>query len=278
LLLLYIKDILGICGKRLGQLAGLLDQVVTFTLHFIYHCISMKKFFLLASLAVSTQAAQAQTTESTPSRGIAAGTVSLGGNIGYSKTTDKTTNPANNVITTIERTSSQFSFSPAVGFFVADNLALGLNIGYTSVRRPYTNRTPGPNGNRPELDPTTTLRFGPYVQYYRMVTEQFGVVGTLSGGYQNRRAFEYANSSTNAIAEFKSSGFYAALTPGVIFFPIPKFGISASIGSLGYERLNNDYPTNSGTTPNGFESTSSSFGADFGIRQLMFGGTLFLGR
>lgn len=231
----------------------------------------MKKFILLALVAVSAQTAHAQS--------IAAGTISLGGSIGYSSSTGKGSQTAGGTTFSTETKTSQFSFTPAVGYFVADNLAIGLELGYTAYRRPYDTRTPAPATVRAELDPTTTLRVGPYVQYYKMVSEQFGVLGTLGGGYQSTREFDYTSNSGSAlIAEQKASGYYAALTPGIIFFPIPKFGISASIGSLGYNRLNYDYPTNSGNKPDGYESKSSDFGARFGVSQLQFGGTLYLGR
>ena len=231
----------------------------------------MKKFILPALMAVSVQSIQAQS--------IAAGTVSLGGSIGYSRTTDKESSKVGTITTSSETKRSEFRFSPAVGYFVADNLAIGLEFGYAAYRQPYSSFTPAPAGVRAELDPTTTLRVGPYVQYYKMLSEQFGVLGTLGGGYQSFRGFDYSRGGGNPlVVEQKASGLYAALTPGVIFFPVPKFGISASVGSLGYSRLNYDYPTNSGNKPDGYEESSSSVGASFGLAQLQFGGTFYLGR
>ena len=229
----------------------------------------MKKYFLLGLLATSTEALHAQS--------IAAGTISLGGNIGYSQHTEKTGRSRNGNSSSEEFKRSQFDFSPSVGYFFADNLAIGLSVGYTSARRPYETITPTPSIVINELDPTTTVRVGPYVQYYKMLSEQFGVLGTLSGGYQNRRSYDYSRNRRD-ISETKGSGFYAAITPGIIFFPIPKFGISASIGSLGYEQMNFDYPTNEGTAPDEYENKSSDFGAYFGLNQLQFGGTYFFGR
>jgi outer membrane protein W len=225
----------------------------------------MKKVFLFALLAASTQVSHAQS--------IAAGTLSLGGSIGYSKSTDKLTNSS--ASGTAETTTSQFSFTPTVGYFVADNLEVGLSLGYTAYRRPY-----GSNSSstvvRAELDPTTTLRLGAFGRYYKMFTEQFGVTGALGAGYQSTKHSEYSGVN---IQDYKASGFYADITPAIVFFPIPKLGISASIGSLGYSQFNNDYPTGPNTAaPSGFESKSSTFGANFGLSQLQFGGTYYFGR
>jgi hypothetical protein len=232
----------------------------------------MKKIFLLAFLAASTSAVRAQS--------IAAGTISLGGSIGYSRSTDKEGATLGNTNYTSETTSSRFSFSPAAGYFIADNLALGLNLGYNAVREGYTTITPTPALVRAELDPQTTLQVGPYVQYYKMISEQFGVLGTLGGGYQRLRSQSYSGSGNNlVVVDNKASGYYANLTPGVIFFPVPKFGISASIGSLSYDRLNFDFPESRGNTaPDDYENTTSNFGAGFGLDQLQFGGTYYFGR
>ena len=63
---------------------------------------------------------------------------------------------------------------------------------------------------------------------------------------------------------------YAALTPGIIYFPIPKLGISATVGSVGYSRLKE--------TPTASEPVTTTFDASFGLSQLQFGGTWYFGR
>ena len=232
----------------------------------------MKQFFLLAALALGAAEARAQS--------IAAGTVSLGGGIGYSSYTNKSSSQGfNGTPFSAETKGSQFSFSPSVGYFVADNLAIGLSLGYSSSRNGYTTYTPSSNFVPKELDPRTRLQVGPYVQYYKMLTEQFGVLGTLGAGYQNLRYQTYSGNNNPVIVDYKASGYYASLTPGIVFFPIPKLGLTASIGSLGYSRFNNEYPERTGTTaPQNYESTSSDFGASFGLNQLQFGGTYYIGR
>ena len=226
----------------------------------------MKKLILLALLASSTAAVQAQS--------IAAGTISLGGSIGYNQNTAKSEfKSSNGDVFTFETTVSQFQFSPSAGYFLADNLALGLNLGYTAARTKQTFAGPRTTSPNP-LDASTTLRVGPYVQYYKMLSEQFGVLGTLGAGYQSSFMPFYGNSNSNTVVESKAKGFYASLTPGVIFFPVPKFGISASIGGLDYDRVGVERSDDA----NGRTQSVSAFGAGFGLSQLLFGGTLFLGR
>ena len=226
----------------------------------------MRKPFILLSLFCGTTAlAQAQSA-------IPAGTISLGGSIGYSSHTDKFEDQVAGNTYTSELTNSQFRFSPSVGYFIADNLALGLSLGYTAASSKTTNTGPGSTSPN-SLDAQTTLRVGPYAQYYKMLSDQFGVLGTLGVGYQSSFTPNRAGSSNNVI-ETKASGFYSALTPGVVFFPVPKFGISASIGFLGYDRVSVKRSNDS----DGESQTSSNFGASFGFDQLMFGGTYYFGR
>lgn len=211
---------------------------------------------------------------------IPAGTVSLGGNIGYSRTsgTESSTSSTGTKYTS-ETSTSQFSLAPSVGYFVADNLAIGLTLSYQAYNKYYTTYTPAPPTVRAQRDPSTMFRIGAYAQYYKMLSEQFGFVGTLGAGYQTQRDYTYTgNSSNSLISEAKASGYYAGLTPGIVFFPIPKLGLTASIGSLSLDHLNYDYPTNQGTTPNGYEDSSNTFGASFGLSQLQFGGTWYFGR
>jgi hypothetical protein len=221
-------------------------------------------FLLLALLSGGTTAAQAQSA-------ISAGTIALGGNIGISSHTDKAEYKAGNVNQTEETTTTQFRFSPSVGYFIIDNLAVGLNLAYTA-NSSSTTRTGTGTSSPNSLDAATTLRVGPYAQYYKMLSEQFGVLGTLGAGFQ--RNFTPRFGPGNTVIENKQTGFYVGLTPGVIFFPVPKFGISASIGNLGFDHVN----SKDSNDADGESASESNFGASFGFDQLMFGGTFFLGR
>jgi hypothetical protein len=141
---------------------------------------------------------------------------------------------------------------------------VGLNLGHFA--RGYSTTR---NNATSSKDTDRNLRVGPYVQYYKMLNEQFGLLGTLGGGYQ-RNVTRRNLIAPDLVTEVKAEGFYANLTPGVIFFPVPKFGISASVGSLGYDWIK-EKPTSG-------SPTTSTFGANFGIDQLQFGGTYYFGR
>lgn len=221
---------------------------------------SMKNnLLLLALLAGTATAAHAQTA-------IPAGTVSLGGNVGYYRHTNSLQNVGSGQ--TSESVSSRFQMAPSIGYFVADNLAVGLSLGCSATKNTYAS----PFSNHlSDLAPSTAFRSGAYVQYYKMLTDQFGLVGTFGAGYQyNRTTNIYGPAGNMSAAETKQKGYYASLTPGIVYFPIPKLGISATVGSLAYSRLKE--------APTSGEPVTTDFGAGFGLSQLQFGGTWYFGR
>jgi hypothetical protein len=215
----------------------------------------MKKLFSLLLLSSLAGVGHAQTI-------IKAGTVQLSGNVGYSRTSSESPNNTGSYPSKTASTSSQFVVAPSVGFFVADNLAVGISGAY-QINQYKNDQTQGTTSS----GKTKQFQIGAFVQYYKMVSEQFGFTGTLGSGYQYiGQQYDYGPAS---------KGVYANLTPGIVFFPIPKLAIGASIGGLNYTY----YSTKA---PDIFSSSdtykSSVFGANFGLSQLFFSGTYYFGR
>lgn len=61
--------------------------------------------------------------------------------------------------------SSQFNIAPAIGYFLADNFAMGIGLGYTSsiTREPESILDPNSEIDRQE---DSDLLFGPFARYY----------------------------------------------------------------------------------------------------------------
>lgn len=245
----------------------------------------MKKIFLLALLAMGTAEARAQS--------IAAGTTSLGGSIGYNQFSSNTStvysgNSSQNFNFSNDIKGHYFYLSPTVSYFVADNLAVGLVLGYGNgmrVEDAVSNPafTTVQHGRYTEV----SLRAGAFGQYYKMLNAQFGLTGRLGAGYQrlkqDRDGYNAANGATNYFTGTNTSaGYYADLTPGIIFFPVPKFGINASLGSLGFSHYRltdsryND--ANGGSYSRGDKNENNNFTASFGLDAFQLGGTYYFGR
>jgi len=222
-----------------------------------------KAFLLFVGCCLAAHSGQAQTA-------IKAGTVALSGSLNFTQNKEESTTPAypsGNYTYTF--TNKVFNFNPGLSYFVADNLAIGAEatwgIQETSVKASGSSNT--------SYRTSTTLRVGPFARYYHMLTDQFGFTGTLGAGYEH--ASQPTGTGSSPSYDLKANGFYAGLTPGLIFLPIPRLGIGASIGGLNYNRLR--VKPDNGNTNNG-DDTISTFGASFGLAQLTFSGTYFFGR
>lgn len=222
----------------------------------------MKKLFALALLSSLATGGQAQTI-------IKAGTIQLGGNVGYFHSSmDAPLSTGTSLSVKQTTVVNQFNIAPSVGFFVADDLAIGLSGAYV-INQQKNSYSPAQGFLNYEAK-TKQFRIGAFAQYYKMLTEQFGFTGTLGGGYQYfGQPYNYGN---NDIA---TKGAYANLTPSIVFFPITKLAIGASIGGIYYDYTSYKTPS----FINGSDTyASSSFGADFGLSQLLFSGTYYFGR
>ena len=156
----------------------------------------MRKTFLLAALALAAGTARAQT-PLTKGRGLLTGT------IGYRHESYGSQGAADNL----------FELAPTVGKFVADNLVAGVSA---SVRL---------DGGNPDHFGSNLYAAGPFARYYRFVGgDKFALFGQGSVGYAR---------TNPAGADGVNQG-YLSVTPGLAFFPIPHFGVEASLRGLSY--------------------------------------------
>jgi hypothetical protein len=155
----------------------------------------MRNLFTLALLGLTAGTAYAQT-PLTKGRGL------LSGSIGYHS--DKTGG---------QQQTDLFSLSPTIGYFIADNLALGVN-GDLQIQ-----------GDNSYYQGQTIYSVGPFARYYHFVggSDKFALYGQGSLGYRH-----YSNNSDG-----RNQG-YIGITPGLAFFPIPRFGLEASLRGLSY--------------------------------------------
>lgn len=180
----------------------------------------MKKLLLLALLALTVGVAQAQT-PLTKGRGLLTGT------IGYHRESYGSQSAAD-----------LFEFAPTVGTFVADNLALGISA---SVRL---------DGGNADHFGYNSYAVGPFARYYRFVGgDKFALFGQGGVGYAR----------TNPTGADGVNQGYVSVTPGLAFFPVPRFGLEASLRGLTYATDFN----NASTLDLGFSLSNFQLGAAY---------------
>lgn len=187
----------------------------------------MKKIVLSAVAVMAFGFANAQ--ETTGTTGFSKGDVFITGAVGYGSesTGDDETNT--------------FTFSPKAGYFVTENIAVGLQLGYTSQTE-----------TEADIDTdTNSLEFGAFGRYYFTPARNFSFFGQLGLGITSSKT-----EVEGIDGEFKENGFNVALAPGISYFVSEHIALEATFGLLGYKTTEPDV--------DGAESTDTfNIGANF---------------
>lgn len=191
----------------------------------------MKKLFLLSTAILFTVAAQAQTDR---------GSFLIGGQVNYSSIKSDAENA---------KATETFNIIPNVGYFVADNIAVGTGIGYQYAQVP---------GERAVKDQAFLV--SPFGRYYVGEDSRFKFFGQLSvplGFGSVREAldggdFEKVGSSTTIGVN---------LSPGFAFFPTSRVGIEFALNGISYE--SKTVKDSEDNEMKGYGSEAFSVGTDF---------------
>lgn len=188
----------------------------------------MKKILLSAVAIMAFGFANAQETT-----GFTKGDVFASGSIGYGS--EKTGENKNNV----------FNFSPKAGYFVTNNIAVGVKLGFTSGKQTQD------AGLATIETKTNTFEAGAFGRYYFTPASQFSFFGELSAGFNS------AKTEIDGVpGESKSNGFNVGVAPGISYFVSKNIALEATFGLLGYKTNKPDV--------DGAESTDTfNIGANF---------------
>lgn len=194
----------------------------------------MKKIILTVAAIFAFGVANAQDKKEGSSEGFAKGDVFISGGFGFSS--DKTGDEQN----------SSFTFAPAVGFFVTENIAIGARLGFTTETE-----------ENPPLDEAKTTIFNADVfgRYYFTPSSKFSVFGELAVGIGTRK-FE------QGLIDGDSQTVGANLGAGINYFLSDHWSIEAGWAGLGFQTDDNG--------GNGAEKTTS-FGLGVDLSSISFG-------
>ncbi|SDI50148.1 OmpW family outer membrane protein [Winogradskyella thalassocola] len=189
----------------------------------------MKKLLFTAAVAVLGFTSVSAQEEATTT-GFAKGDLFVSGSVGFnsSKTGDAKSNDLN--------------FSPSVGYFISENIALEVNL------------MVGTEENAAE-DKLTSVGAGLGATYFFTPSSKFSF--TVGAGV------DYANSKfePNGGGEAKVDTFGFAVAPGVHYFISDKFALRASVGALSYES----------TKVDGADDATNDFGLNIDLSDINFG-------
>ena len=170
------------------------------------------------------------------------GTWSVGGNVGFSG--NRNQNAGN------ETKNSTYTFSPSVGYFVADNLMVGADVSMNVSRQEDDNNT----------YKQTSFGIGPFLRYYKFTkNEQFAFYGDFGFGYASGKDKQNNNDPT------KSRAFNMYLSPGFTWFPTSHWGIEFQVNLLSFTSYDPDTDRDDDKT-NYFNFGLNTFSPSIGIR------------
>jgi outer membrane protein len=184
------------------------------------------------------------------------GSIMLGGDLGFSVQGGETeSGPDGNTTTADKSTQTNFRIRPRVGYFVADNFAVGLDLQY-QLDRSNDNQDPETITTR------NTIGAGLFGRYYWMMGDgNFGLFGQAELGFSTSSGESETDGSTSDLPT--SQSFAGGIRPGVTFFPTENFGIDFSVGLLNYSVTTTDNAPDNDDFVEEETDTNFQFNADF---------------
>ena len=206
----------------------------------------MRKILTLAMLSAFALAANAQTEK---------GKIIVGGSIGYS-------NNKNNR-DTFDSKQTGFTLLPSAGYFIEDNLALGLGIGYSGVTVTSNDKS---KFLLRQKNKTDYFMVSPFIRHYVNISDQFKFFSQLSvpmqwGNVKNEVSSGNPTVSYVPGSSYKTTSIGVSIAPGLAYFPTKRIGIQLSVDGLAYFWNKSENKTNSFN--NDVKSNSFNLGTDF---------------
>lgn len=205
------------------------------------------KLFIMAALCSIGFAASAQTEK---------GKSFINGSIGLSNNDSDGRSASTGGFGT-KSSAHSIAVMPRYGYFVANNWAVGIGLGYQYNKNTTTSQSPY---TTPSVIIQTarqhTFKVNPFVRKYVDVAEKFKFFGELNAaigfGKTNDENISFPNGGTTK-TDNKFTTYNASLNPGFAFFPSKRWAIEFSFPLVGYNKFKPK------TTANGSTSSAESF-------------------
>lgn len=184
------------------------------------------------AIVATSSVAMAQT------EGFTKGSLFISGNVGFSSTTEPGT-PDDTKI-------NSFNFSPRVGYFVTDKVAVGIGLGFGSNK----------NDDGTTEVKSTDLSIGAFGRYYFTPANKFSMMLQLAADYTTSKN-EVDGNETG-----KLNGFGVNFAPGLNYFISNRLALETTVGVLGFNSSKPDVDGADATT---------NFNFNLGLNNITFG-------
>jgi hypothetical protein len=196
----------------------------------------MKKIVIMIAMLAIACYSQAQTEE---------GNFVIGGQVEFNYTKNDVSRSK----------STNMYLLPTAGYFISDNLAIGAGIGFQTGRY-KENTSYNPTNDNPWIK-YHGITLNPFVRKYLDISEQLKFFGQFSGMYSRAKS-KYDYSNKDDVHNYTDHIYGGHISPGIVFFPSPKFGIEFALEGITYyhNRRENAEP------PRTYKIKTFSIGAD----------------
>ena len=202
----------------------------------------MKKTILIVAATLATVVASAQTK------------MWIGGTAGFSTQTKGAL-----LSTADDAKTTGGTFGPQFGYWVNDNIAVGLGLSYSSSDTKTGSAS----------DKTTGFAVKPFARYYKKM-DKFALYGELSVGIGSGKHTTNTGVSGASDVSNDSKSMNVNLGPGVQYWFTDNWSMNTSIGLLGY-RSNTDVKGASDASGNQVDRTDSGIVFGLDMTTLNFG-------
>ncbi|TAE75521.1 MAG: hypothetical protein EAZ85_02285 [Bacteroidetes bacterium] len=194
------------------------------------------------------------------------GTIYVGGTFGVNSRNQTSKSSS---VTTNEEKRTSFFVIPDVGYFFADNMAIGLGIGYANEKV----NSKSSSGSTENTTTTGTFSINPTFRYYMPTSSEtfkFFIQARANldfGTITNENKSPTFTSTSNG----KTNGYGLFISPNLSYFPTRSWSIDIGFTGIGYSSATSEFTNTTNNTTNttnisGFQLGVNSFLPTFGVR------------
>ncbi|MFB6306232.1 MAG: outer membrane beta-barrel protein [Flavobacteriales bacterium] len=221
---------------------------------------------------------------------FSSGDMILGGDINFSTSSSESTT---GTTTRDKGGTTSFEIAPRGGYFVSDNLAVGLGIGFKSRSSESPQFDPNTGETSLETDgESSEFNLNPFARYYSSFSDKAGLF--VDGGFTFGFGSEWGSMGRGTEDnQASTSNFSIGVSPGGFVMLGDKFSLEAKVGFIGYNSSTtkwtnktegNDFnddgdfddPGETSPSETDREEKSNSFDFDIGLSNVFLGMSFYL--
>lgn len=210
----------------------------------------MKKILLTAFLGMVVHFVSAQTQT---------GSWSVTGSAGYNQNSSQSSDNRS------ESENKAFEFKPSIGYFVVDNLEIGIAGGYNYSEFTTINSHPA-GATSSIIYKVNGYSAGVYAKGYKFLLNNLALFGQADLNYNTADISSVQKQSSFYLYErhidTDTDSYSASLRPGISFFASERVSLNATYGALSYSKNTDDHWISGSNESYGFTNESYRLGLD----------------